>query len=191
MRVCVVILSRVVWWWMQTWFMPVDTTRDPVEVAPLTTTTPRPHEPTNKTNQPAGGRARGAPRVGEGQPPRAGRGRLRAQPAAARCVDVHACICMYALFTRPRGGLWGPRHTTQTPIPPRWTSPYTPINPQSLLPNPNPRTKHDGLTPQSQRPDQTGAAGQGPESDILTKAFLRKYIFYAKSRVQPKVRGEV
>lgn len=32
-----------------------------------------------------------------------------------------------------------------------------------------------------------GAGGRGPESDILTKAFLRKYIFYAKSRVQPKV----
>ena len=28
---------------------------------------------------------------------------------------------------------------------------------------------------------------QGRESDILTKAFLRKYIFYAKSRVKPKV----
>jgi hypothetical protein len=31
------------------------------------------------------------------------------------------------------------------------------------------------------------SGGSGRESDILTKAFLRKYIFYAKSRVQPKV----
>lgn len=37
--------------------------------------------------------------------------------------------------------------------------------------------------------NNTGGAGHGPESDILTKAFLRKYIFYAKSRVQPKVRA--
>ena len=31
------------------------------------------------------------------------------------------------------------------------------------------------------------AAGAQGEQDILTKDFLRKYIFYAKSRVQPKV----